>query len=224
MQRFLDVAFSILGIIIILPFFLPIVILLRMTGEGEIFFKQTRIGFLGVPFKVFKFATMAKNSPNIGTGTITVKNDPRVLPVGKILRKTKINEFPQLLNILKGDMSLIGPRPLTIEGYSGYSNKVIREIQKLRPGLSGVGSIVFRDEETILQNFDDGVDGYIKFVAPFKAELEVWYARNKNIKLYFALIFLTLMAIFVPKNKIFWKIFKNAPKPQGPLKDYFEIY
>ena len=224
MQRFFDIMFSIIGIIIFLPFFLPIVVLLRFTGEGEIFYRQSRIGFRGIPFYVLKFATMKKNSPNIGTGTITVKNDSRVLPVGKVLRKTKVNELPQLLNILKGDMSLIGPRPLTIEAYSGYSNEVIKEIQKLRPGLSGVGSVVFRDEETILQTFDDGVDGYKKFVAPFKAELEGWYAKNKNTRLYFILIFLTLMAIISPKNIIFWRIFKDAPRPKGPLKSYFKIY
>ena len=94
----------------------PVAIVLRLTGEGEVFFLQERVGKDGKPFKLYKFATMLKNSPNMGTGTVTLKHDPRVLPVGRFLRKTKINELPQLLNILIGDMSVVGPRPQANSG------------------------------------------------------------------------------------------------------------
>ena len=104
MIRFFDVLISAITLLLLLPLFLLIVILLRFTGEGEIFFLQERIGKDGKKFELFKFATMLKNSPDIGTGTVTMKNDPRVLPLGRFLRKTKINELPQLLNILFGTM------------------------------------------------------------------------------------------------------------------------
>ena len=110
-MRFIDLCFSSLGLIILLPLFLAVAILLKFTGEGDIFYLQERIGLNGKTFFIIKFATMLRNSPNIGSGTITSKNDSRILPVGKILRKTKINELPQLLNVLFGDMSIIGPRP-----------------------------------------------------------------------------------------------------------------
>ena len=106
-----------------MPLLAPIVIILRCSGEGEVFFLQDRIGKDGKKFKLFKFATMLKNSPNIGTHTVTMKSDPRVLPVGKVLRRTKINELPQLFNILIGNMSIIGPRPLTAQTFSSYRAK-----------------------------------------------------------------------------------------------------
>ena len=109
MERLFDIFLSSIALIILSPLLVPIIILLKSTGEGEWFFMQKRMGKHGRLFKLIKFATMVKNSPNLGTGTVTMKQDPRVLPVGKFLRKTKINELPQLLNILLGDMSVIGP-------------------------------------------------------------------------------------------------------------------
>ena len=109
MERIFDIVFSTAALLFLSPLILPIVIVLRFSGEGEVFFLQERIGKNGKLFKLFKFATMLKDSPNLGTGTVTMKNDPRILPVGKFLRTTKNNELPQLLNIFLGDMSIIGP-------------------------------------------------------------------------------------------------------------------
>ena len=114
----------------------------------KLFFLQERIGKSGKVFHLYKFATMLKNNPNIGTGTITVKGDPRVLPVGKVLRKSKINELPQLLNVLRGDMSVIGPRPLTAQTFGSYSAATQAVVREVRPGLSGVGSIIFVVKKT----------------------------------------------------------------------------
>jgi len=108
MDRFFDVLLSGIALMFLSPLLVPIVIILMLTGEGEVLFLQERIGKGGKKIKLFKFATMLKNSQNIGTGTVTMKDDPRVLPVGRFLRKTKINELPQLLNIFFGDMSVIG--------------------------------------------------------------------------------------------------------------------
>ena len=142
MERFFDLVFSSLALVILSPLLFPIIVILRLSGEGEIFFLQDRVGKNGKVFKLFKFATMLKDSPNIGSGTLTIKNDPRILPVGKLLRKTKINELPQLLNIFFGDMSLIGPRPLAIQNFNSYSKEIQNTITLVRPGLSGIGSII----------------------------------------------------------------------------------
>src|SRR6185369_2253365 len=119
-QRFLDIFLSALALIVLSPLLVPIVIALRLTGEGEVFFIQSRVGRGGRMFGLYKFATMLKNSPNMGTGTVTLSGDPRILPLGKFLRKTKINELPQLLNILKGDMSIVGPRPQTQRCFAAF--------------------------------------------------------------------------------------------------------
>ena len=114
MIRFFDILFASATILLLSPVLIPVALVLRLTGEGEIFFRQTRVGQQRKHFRLWKFATMLKDSPNLGSGVITLKDDPRVLPAGKFLRKTKINELPQLINVLVGDMSLIGPRPQAI--------------------------------------------------------------------------------------------------------------
>ena len=135
-------------------------------------------------FHLYKFATMLKNSPNIGTGTITVKGDPRVLPVGKVLRKSKVNELPQLLNVLRGDMSVIGPRPLTAQTFGSYSAATQAVVREVRPGLSGVGSIIFRGEEDILHGASASVDFYNNVIAPYKGSVEEWYVENKGLHIF----------------------------------------
>ena len=189
------------------PLIIPITLILRLTGEGEVFFRQSRVGKNKINFKLLKFATMLKNSENIGAGTVTLKDDFRVLPVGKFLRKTKLNELPQLFNILLGDMSIIGPRPLHKKQFSFYLSKDQDIIASTTPGLSGVGSIIFRDEEKILQNSEDPDLTYKLQITPEKAILEKWYISNKSLFLYFKLIILTVMAILFPnKNmRVFFK-------------------
>ena len=123
LKRLIDIAISVIVILILLPFMIPIILILTMTGEKEVFYFQSRVGKNGKIINIFKFATMLKNSEQIGTGIYTAKNDSRVLPFGKILRKTKINEIPQVLNILFGDISLVGPRPLIKETFDLYSDK-----------------------------------------------------------------------------------------------------
>ena len=218
MERFFDILFSGAALLTLSPILIPILIILKLTGEGEIFFLQERVGIRGRKFKLFKFATMLKNSPNIGTGTVTLKGDPRVLPVGRFLRKTKINELPQLLNIFLGDMSVIGPRPLTVETFEAYSNNTQNLIQQVRPGLSGIGSIIFRNEEEIMHGANASIDFYTNVIAPYKGELEEWFVSNKSLYIYFAAIFTTVWTVFIPSTKIAWKIFKDLPEPTKELK------
>ena len=218
MIRFFDILFSGIALLILSPLFVPVSIILRLTGEGEVFFLQERIGKGGRKFKLFKFATMLKNSPNIGTGTVTMRNDPRVLPVGKLLRKTKINELPQLLNILIGDMSVIGPRPLTTQTFAAYSDNTQSLIKQVRPGLSGVGSIIFRSEEEIMHDVTASIDFYSNIIAPYKGALEEWFVSKKSLYIYFVAIFVTAWAVLIPSTKIAWRFFRDLPEPPAELK------
>ena len=161
---------------------------------------------------------MLKNSPNMATGTITIKDDPRVLPIGKLLRRTKINELPQLINVLNGDMSLIGPRPMTSQTFGAYSKKCQETLKSVRPGLSGIGSIFFRNEENILINMESSVEFYNDVIAPYKGALEEWYVENRSMGLYFKLIFLTFLVVLFPSSKRFWLSFQRLPTTPEELK------
>jgi len=217
--RFFDIFFSSLALAVLSPFLIIIMIILKFTGEGEVFYLQERIGKDGKPFKFIKFATMLKDSPNIGTGDITVKDDPRVLPFGKFLRKTKINEIPQLINILKGDMSIIGPRPQTERCFLAFPKKSQEAIKQVKPGLSGIGSVVFRNEEEILDDPNtDRLKFYDEVIAPYKGELEEWYIKHQNLYTYFMLIFLTAWVVIKPTTKLHFKVFKDLPKPPKELE------
>lgn len=218
MQRFFDIIFSGTALIALLPIFLPLVILLRFTGEGEIFFLQDRIGIHGKYFKLYKFATMLKDSPNMGTGTVTLHNDPRVLPLGRFLRTTKINELPQLINVFRGDMSIIGPRPQTFRCFKVFPLNYQEEIKKVRPGLSGIGSIIFRNEEKMIHANNDPDKFYDEIVMPYKGSLESWYVSNRSTYSYFILIALTAWVVLFPKSNLVWIIYKDLPNPPDDLK------
>jgi lipopolysaccharide/colanic/teichoic acid biosynthesis glycosyltransferase len=217
MIRTLDIFFSLIAITLLFPFLLIIILILKFSGEGEIFYLQPRVGKHGNFFKIFKFATMLKDSSSMSLGTITIKNDPRVLPMGKFLRKTKINELPQLINILVGDMSIIGPRPQALNSFNKFPRRIQKLLIKVSPGLSGIGSIIFRNEETLLNHANDSHLFYKKVIAPYKGNLERWFIENKNIYIYLLLIVLTVWVIFFPKSKLPWKLL-NLPKPSAKLK------
>ena len=216
-QRILDIFFSGLAVFVLSPILFPVIFILKLTGEGEVFFVQKRVGKDGKLFNLLKFATMLKDSPNIGSGTVTLKDDPRVLPLGKILRKTKINEIPQLINILWGDMSVVGPRPQTPRCFEVFPNKYQVEIKKVRPGLSGLGPVVFRDEENILSKNETSIDFYDTLIAPYKGEVESFYVKSQNIVTYFKIILATLWVVVFPKSKIVWRLFPQIPPPPEPL-------
>ena len=217
--RFFDIVFSALAMIVLFPFMIPIMIGLKLTGEHYIFYLQPRVGKGGKDFMVLKFATMLKDSPNLPGGVLTQKNDPRILPMGKFLRKTKINELPQLVNILIGQMSVVGPRPQARRHYELYSDAVKREIDKVPPGLSGIASIVFRDEEAILDLVQGDRDHFHDTViAPYKGELEVWWVRHRTLANYFKIIILTIIVLFAPHSRLYQKWFKDLPTPPQELQ------
>ena len=146
-------------------------------------------------------------------GLHTTHGDPRVLPFGRFLRKTKINELPQLFNIFKGDMSIVGPRPLVDKTFAPYSDEVKSKIYSVKPGLTGIGSVVFRDEETILSQSDVSADEcYAQVIAPYKGVLEMWYLEHVGFMTDMKLIFLTAWVVIFPSSKLTDKVFADLPR------------
>jgi lipopolysaccharide/colanic/teichoic acid biosynthesis glycosyltransferase len=212
-KRLIDFILALIATTVLLPILLPVAIGLLATGEHYVFYFQERIGFKNKKFFIWKFATMLKNSPKMSGGLHTTRRDPRILPMGGFLRKTKLNELPQLINILKGDMSVIGPRPLVDKTFAPYPEHVKAQIYNSKPGLSGIGSIIFRDEEKLLTETSmDKSEYYAQFISPYKGELELWYQKNLSFKTDFLLIFLTVWVILAPDSQLPFKVFKDLPK------------
>lgn len=215
-KRIMDIVLSGLALLVLSPLLVPIALALKCSGEHYVFYYQERIGYKNKKFRMIKFATMLLNSPNMTGGLHTTRKDPRVLPLGGFLRKTKINELPQLINIFKGDMSIVGPRPLVDKTFDPYPEHVKQVIYNVRPGLTGVGSIVFRDEEEILSKSSMPVsECYAKVIAPHKGALELWYLENISLLTDLKLIFLTAWVIVFPKSNLMYRWFKGLPEWQG---------
>lgn len=227
LKRIFDLVVSAMVLLVLaLPLSIVIVVL-KLTGEREAFYFQDRIGFMGKVFKVTKFVTMIKNSPNIGTQDITLRNDPRVLPVGKFLRKTKLNEVPQFWDVFVGKLSLVGWRPLMPQGFADYPKFVQEKIVFVKPGLTGIGSIVFRDEESIITKAQSmGRDlrtCYREDIMPFKGALECWYVDNHSLWVDTKILVATAIAVLMPGWKGYRGWFHGLPKPESSLvREYYE--
>lgn len=212
LKRFFDMGLSTVAIVVLSPLLVPVMIILLLTGEHYIFYGQKRVGYKNRLFQIWKFATMLKASPSLGTGSLTVKNDPRVFPFGRFLRKTKINELPQVFNILLGDMSVVGPRPQMEVDFVKYPDQVQKEIYDVRPGMTGIGSIVFRDEEKWISAYKgDKHEFYRDYIAPYKGDLEIWYQKHLSFRTDFMLLFLTAWVILFPRSELVYKVFSNLP-------------
>ena len=210
-KRIIDLLIATIALILLSPLLFPSIIILLLTGEHEVFYFQKRLGYKNSIFNIWKFATMAKNSPNMGTGEITLRNDPRVTKFGKILRMTKINELPQIINVFKGDMSIVGPRPLMEVSFKQYPDEVQQKIYNSKPGITGIGSLVFRDEEKMVSDAPDPRAVY-KDIYLYKGKLELWYQQHATLYTDFMIIFLTAWSIPFPQNNLINKVFKNLPQ------------
>jgi len=217
-KRIIDFTLALMAMTILLPIFIAVCIVLLFIGEHHVFYFQKRIGYKNKPFIMWKFATMLKNSPNLAGGVLTIRKDPRILPMGGFLRKTKINELPQIVNILKGDMSIIGPRPLVDKTFDPYPDHVKATICKVKPGLTGIGSIVFRDEEKLISETSlPHQEFYNQYIAPYKGELEVWYQEHLSFYTDMMLIFLTVWVIIAPDSNLVYTVFKDLPEKPNTL-------
>lgn len=207
-----DILFSALGILLFLPFFIPLAIALKLTGEGYIFYLQERRGYKNKKFRIWKFATMLKASPSLGTGSITLKNDWRLTPLGKYLRGSKVNEIPQLINIFLGEMSVVGPRPLMEVDFQKFSPEIQDQFYQCKPGLTGIASIVFRDEEQFYENTEIDPHEYDRlYIAPYKGALEKWYREHQGFRTDLLIILLTAAVIIFPENNRVFRWFRDLP-------------
>jgi lipopolysaccharide/colanic/teichoic acid biosynthesis glycosyltransferase len=218
-KRTFDFLISLIGLLLISPVFLIIIIILKFTGEKEVFYLQERMGLNNKPFFIYKFATMLKDSPNMGNKALTVRNDSRITKAGKILRITKINELPQILNVIKGDMALVGPRPLLTRSFQNYTPEVQGVIYKNRPGITGIGSLIFRDEELLVTTYNelgkDPIQYYRTYIYPYKGALENWYYHNCSLTIDFKILFLTFLSLVQKDSQLVYKSLKGLPsKPE----------
>jgi len=214
-KRLLDLLIAIIALIVLSPIFIIVIIVLAFTGEREIFYPQKRVGFLQQEFKMWKFATMVKDSEKIGNKDMTLRNDPRVTKFGKILRITKINELPQIFNVILGDMSIVGPRPLLRISFEMYKPEHAKRVYNSKPGITGIGPILLRDEEKIVSDAAakgiDPRDFYKTKIYPYKGIVEMWYQDNKSLWTDISIIFLTAWVIIFPKSKLPYKVFRTLP-------------
>ncbi len=192
MKRLLDIILSFFGIIILSPFFTVISIIIKITSYGSIFFIQKRVGQHAKIFKMIKFRTMYNNSDS---NTISVLGDERITPVGAILRKYKLDELPELVNVLLGDMSFVGPRP-DVPGYADLLTGENRNILKLRPGITGPASLKYTNEEEILSNQENPTEYNNNVIYPDKVRLNLEYYYNNSIWVDIKIIFVTISKIF----------------------------
>jgi len=193
-KRLFDLVFVIPGLIILSPVFLVVGFLIKSKDGGSIFFKQTRVGKEGKHFKVLKFRTMVVDAEKLGA-KVTTGNDPRITPVGAFLRKYKLDELPQLLNVLIGNMSLVGPRPEVPEYVEFYPQETKDIIFSVHPGITDTASIEFVNENELLTDSKDPIEDYKNKVLPIKLGYSMDYVKTRSLWVDFKLILKTVSAI-----------------------------
>jgi len=198
-KRALDVIVAGVGLILLGPLFAVAAVLIKADSPGPVFFRQERIGRGFRPFQIYKFRTMVKDAPRKG-GVLTVSGDSRITRIGEMLRQTKIDEVPQLINILRGDMSLVGPRP-EVRQYVELFREQYETILAVRPGLTDLASIKYRDESAILARSENPEQEYIKGILPDKLRLGEEYVRRSSLVLDLTLIFKTILAL-IPRKYV----------------------
>lgn len=210
-KRIIDIITAATMLLLTLPLCLVVAVVLKFTGERKVFYTQDRIGYRNQPFRIVKFCSMREGSDR--QGSVTVRGDARVLPVGRVLRATKVNELPQLINVLLGDMSIVGPRPLVEEGFRMYPKEVQDRIfADTRPGITGLGSVVFRNEEDLLAKSEKDVyQTYLQDIMPAKGCLEIWYTTRRNTNLDLRIILSTAIRVIVPRSNIHRQLLRDLP-------------
>lgn len=193
LKRSFDIFFSLTGIVVLLPLFLVIALWINLDSPGPVFFRQTRVGHFGREFRIYKFRTMVAEAESIG-GQLTVAHDRRITRSGKFLRKSKLDETPQLLNVLKGEMSFVGPRPEVPKYVALYTSEQRRVLQ-VRPGITDLASIEFCNENELLVNVRDPEKTYIQEIMPKKLDLNLQYISRASLSADVLIIFQTLAKV-----------------------------
>lgn len=211
LKRLFDIVTSVIALTLLSPIMLLVMLILRFTGEGSVFFRQERIGKDNKPFTVTKFTTMVQGASKQGNGGFTTKGDDRILPFGRFLRKSKIDELPQIWHIITGEMSWVGPRPLIPSQHAMYSDDFKHVTEELAPGITGIGSLTFRNETEVLTRASDHAACYQYEIIPYKADLELWYYENHTLWMDILMMWLTFFAVFAPKSNILRSIYPTIP-------------
>ena len=193
MKRLFDLLSALVGLLLLSPLFLVVAILIKLDSRGPVFFRQGRMGKAFRPFLILKFRTMVRDAPNKG-GPITFGEDPRITRIGRFLRRIKIDELPQLINVLKGEMSIVGPRP-EVRRYVELFREDYEEILTVRPGITDLASLKYRDEAAILGASPDPEAMYVKYILPEKVSLGKEYVRRSSLTFDLILIFKTLATL-----------------------------
>ena len=193
MIRLFDIVFSLIGLLLLSPLFIIITLCIILDSRGRVFYKQNRVGLNNIDFTLYKFRTMAVGSDKKGLITIGAK-DSRITRSGYLLRKYKLDELPQLLNVIRGDMSIVGPRPEVRKYVDMYDSKQMK-VLTIPPGITDYASIQYMDENAILAKAIDPDKAYIEFVLPDKIKYNMIYIQNRTISEYFKIIFLTMIKI-----------------------------
>ena len=200
LKRFFDLVFSVVGLLALSPFFLLIVLLIKIDSSGPIFFRQVRVGRYLCPFKIHKFRTMVVNASDIGP-SVTTDVDPRVTRIGKLLRKYKLDELPQLIDVLIGDMSLVGPRPEVPKYVNDYSDEDKKIIFSVKPGITDKASIEFRNENELFSNSSDVDSVYLEKILPIKLVYYREYVESHSLWLDIKIILKTVWLILPFNSK-----------------------
>ena len=226
-KRFFDFLFSLIGILLAAPIMAVAIVVLRFTGEGSVFFVQERVGYQNKLFKILKFTTMLSAAPEQKLQTNIGKRDPRITPIGAFFRNSKIDELPQLINVLKGDMSFVGPRPLMkIPDFVSYPPEVQKTIYNVRPGITAIGSVVFRDEAQIISQVktegQNPAEFKSKVIFPYKGKVEMWYNENQSFWVDFKILLLTAWTLVFPTSQLPYQLFPDLPERTNALKVEFD--
>lgn len=192
-KRLFDMVCALIGLVVLSPLFLIIAVWIKLDSQGPVFFRQVRVGKNGKPFRIHKFRTMSLNSESVGR--LTVGNDSRVTRSGHFLRKSKIDELPQLIDVVVGNMSLVGPRPEVQEFIDCYPETVKREVLSVRPGVTDLAAIEMVDENEILANYSDARKAYIEHILPLKQGYYLDYVRHNTVLGDLRIIFKTIAKI-----------------------------
>ena len=226
-KRFCDIVFALMGLLVTSPIVLTVIVLKKLAGEQEIFYIKGRVGKGGRLFPFIKLSSMTPAKKGEKTSSLTLSNDKRITPLGHFIRKTKIDEFPQFVNIIRGELSFVGPRALMPKIHKDYSKAVKTELSKIRPGVTGLATVVFRNEAQLLADSDytDELKLYKEVIGPAKGAIEMIYTQNKSFILDLTILLLTVWQIFRPLSLIGykWLIFRGyiTPKEHPKLHDLF---
>ena len=217
-KRFCDIIFALMGLLVTSPIVLIVIVLKKLAGEQEIFYIKGRVGKGGRLFPFIKLSSMKPAKKGEKTSSLTLSNDSRITPLGHFIRKTKIDEFPQFVNIIRGELSFVGPRALMPKIHKDYTKGVKTELSKIRPGVTGLATVVFRNEAQLLADSDytDEHQFYKEVIGPAKGAIEMIYTQNQSFILDLTILIVTVWQIFRPESLLGykWLIYRGYMRPK----------